>query len=311
MKGMQLCEQFYKEYGEPMLRQFPDLLPYLAAGLIGSGSECCGYDDAISHDHDFEPGFCIFLPGEDLVSAADAFRLERAYSKLPVEFMGFKRNRHWAHDSRHGVIRIDDFMRQKIGGYTQGLPLNAWLYIEEQFFLEVTNGKLFMDNLGVMTEIRKNLTYLPEDVRLKKLAGNLMVMDQSGQYNYSRCVERGETGAAQLALTEFVKASMQTIFLLNKQYMPYYKWRFRALRDLGVPSDVYQGMEYLLSSDNTDKEFVHKLAIVDRIVEFVVHDLMRQQLSLHPTNRLDIQASLINDKIKDIHIRSMHIMAAV
>ena len=73
MKGLELCEKFYEEHGEQMLRQFPDLLPYLAVGVIGSGSECLGYDDDISQDHDFEPGFCIFLPGEDLVSVQDAF----------------------------------------------------------------------------------------------------------------------------------------------------------------------------------------------------------------------------------------------
>ena len=38
MKGLQLSRGFYQIYGEPMLReQFPELLPYLAVGLAGSG----------------------------------------------------------------------------------------------------------------------------------------------------------------------------------------------------------------------------------------------------------------------------------
>ena len=64
MGGLELSREFFDAYGKPMLEaQFPHLLPKLAAGLFGSGSECFGYDDEISRDHDFEPGFCIFLPG--------------------------------------------------------------------------------------------------------------------------------------------------------------------------------------------------------------------------------------------------------
>ena len=67
MKGLELAEQYYVNCGKDMLAQFPQALPFLAVGLAGSGSECCGYDDETSRDHDFEPGFCIFLPGEDVV----------------------------------------------------------------------------------------------------------------------------------------------------------------------------------------------------------------------------------------------------
>ena len=61
MNGLTLSKAYYETYGAPMLASdFPALLPHLAAGLIGSGSECFGYDDEISTDHDFEPGFILF-----------------------------------------------------------------------------------------------------------------------------------------------------------------------------------------------------------------------------------------------------------
>ena len=61
MKGLELSQAFFEEHGRPMLEtQFPELLPFLAAGLFGSGSECFGYDDVTSQDHDFEPGFCFW-----------------------------------------------------------------------------------------------------------------------------------------------------------------------------------------------------------------------------------------------------------
>ena len=110
MKGLELAQQYYTTYGEAMLReQFPQVAPYVAAGLAGSGSECYGYDDETSRDHDFEPAFCLFLPGEDLVDRRAAFLLERAYAKLPKQFMGLERSPiSPVGGSRHGVIRMQD-----------------------------------------------------------------------------------------------------------------------------------------------------------------------------------------------------------
>ncbi|MBQ9562362.1 MAG: hypothetical protein IJU99_02815, partial [Lachnospiraceae bacterium] len=67
MNGLELSRAYFEAFGRQMLEeQFPELLPHLAAGLFGSGSECFGFVDEVSRDHDFEPGFCIFLPGEEV-----------------------------------------------------------------------------------------------------------------------------------------------------------------------------------------------------------------------------------------------------
>ena len=106
MKGLEIAEKYYLEYGAPMIKeQFPELEGILAVGLCGSGSECNGYDDDLSRDHDFEPSFIIFLPPEEVVDRRTAFRLERAYDKLPDEFMGLRRNKDVSFDTgRHGVV---------------------------------------------------------------------------------------------------------------------------------------------------------------------------------------------------------------
>ena len=263
MKGIELSEAFYNEYGLPMLReQFPELLDKIALGICGSGSECFGYDDEISQDHDFEPGFCIFIPDESQIDSKTEFRLERAYSKLPKEFMGYKRSvLKPVGGARHGVIRISDFLSDKTGTPSAELSLREWLTLPEQALSEVTNGKIFYDGPGTLTRVRESLAYLPEEVRLKKLAGNLLIMAQSGQYNYSRCISRNEGASAQLAIFELVKSALSVIFLLNRRYIPYYKWTFRgnevSKRMVAIKYALVWVGSLLLNSYGT--EFVHYL----------------------------------------------------
>ena len=313
MKGLELAERFYKQYGEKMIDEsFSHIKQYLAVGLCGSGSECLGYDDEISQDHDFEPGFCVFLPGEDLISSRDEFLLERAYAKLPKEFSGFKRNTLTpVGGNRHGIIRISNFLTEKTGSETGELTTSGWFFTSEQFLSEATNGKIFFDNYGLLTDIREKLSYLPEDVRLKKLAGNLLVMAQSGQYNYPRCISRNETGSAQLAISEFANATLRVIFLLNKKYMPYYKWSFKALRGLSILSSLHDDLEYIISSANTEKETKSKMEIIEKISSSIIDEIKRQKLTNVESINLEPYAYSINDKIKDLEIRNLHILYAV
>ena len=115
MRGLEIAKAFYHEYGEPMLREkFPEILPFMAVGLLGRGSECLGFDDEVSRDHDFEPGFCVFLPGEEIVDRRTAFLLERAYDRLPREFMGLRRGlMQPVGGPRRGVIRAAEFFTEK------------------------------------------------------------------------------------------------------------------------------------------------------------------------------------------------------
>lgn len=313
MKGLELSEKFYLEYGVPMIKeQFSHVENLLAIGLIGSGSECFGYDDEISTDHDFEPGFCIFIPDESILDRRTEFLLERAYAKLPKEFMGYKRNMlSPVGGNRHGVIRISEFLKEKIGTSVANMTYLDWLHIPEQSALEVTNGKLFCDNYGKMTDIREKLSYMPEDIRLKKLAGNLLIMCQSGQYNYERCIKRKETGSAQLALFEFVKSTMNVIFLLNKKYTPYYKWTFKALRELKILSNLSSNLEYLISSKNSDTESLKKKRIIKEICTQIITELNLQALSKNQSEILEAHAYTVNNKISFPEIRNLHILTAI
>lgn len=306
MKGLELSKAFYLAYGKPMLEaDFPHLLPHIAVGLAGAGSECLGYDDEISHDHDFAPGFCIFLPDETVIDRKEAFRLERAYAALPKEFMGYTRKSLApTGGARRGVLRRADFFTEKTGCPDGVLTLRDFLYLPEQALLEATNGAIFHDGDGEMTAARARLSYLPEDVRLKKMAGELLLMGQAGEYNLPRALSRGDSATAQLCASEFVKSALHFVFLLNKAYQPYYKWQFRALAELPCLSLLADTLLKLISAPAS-------VSGVTAVADAASEALRAEGLIAKADISLEECAYTVNGRITDPALRNLHILAGV
>ena len=314
MTGLELSKRYYEDYGRPMLEaQFPDLMDLLAVAFTGSGSEHYGYDDEVSRDHDFEPGFCIFLPNESLVSRRSAFLLERAYAKLPKEYLGFRRLPiSPVGGNRHGVMRTGDFFLALTGSPDGALSAKQWLSLPDWALAEATNGEVWFDRFGEFTRIRQSLSDMPEDIRLKRLAGNLLMMGQSGQYNYPRCLKHGEPEAAQLACIEFVYAALRTAFLLRKRYLPYYKWSFRALREVEGEWKLSADLKKLLTGDNSDARGAEtKAACIESVASVLIKELRCRSLSAVAGNDLETHAYEVNNRIADGTIRNLHILSGV
>ena len=303
-KGLELARAYYEQYGRPMLeKEFPDVLDRIAAGLCGHGSECFGYDDEVSRDHDFEPGFCLWLTDED--ERAFGFRLFRAYRRLPQEFEGIRlENKSLFGSDFKGVHTIRQFFSFYIG---ERLPETneEWLQIPDLYLAEATNGDVFADPLGEFTKVRNALLDRPEDVRLKKIAARAVEMAQSGQYNYLRCLRHGEAGSAQLALTEFVRSSCSMIFLLNRRHEPYYKWVFRAMTELDTLSSLKDALEFLLLGENDSKL---KAGVIEDICSSVISELRAQELTDSSSDYLEDHAFEVQERITSPSIRAMHIM---
>ena len=306
MKGIDLAREFYEEYGKPMIkRDFAEYEERIAIGLVGRGSECFGFDDDVSTDHDFAPGFCIWLTDSD--EREFGFKLFRAYSALPKEFMGYKLQEKSNCDfSGRGVMTIHEFFRNYTGKDEGPDSISDWLYIPSHYLAEATNGEVFFDPLGEFTRIRDKIkSGMPEDVRLKRLASAVLMMAQSGQYNYSRCLSHGESGAARLALSEFVSNGIETVFLLNKIHMPYYKWSFKAMRGLERIRDGSRILENILDTTNADS-----VDIISKIEEFcamIVGELKAQGLSDLDDDYLERHAYRINENISDHRLRNSSI----
>ncbi|WP_421777214.1 DUF4037 domain-containing protein [Gardnerella sp. DNF01180P] len=242
--GMQLAQSYWQTYGKALLAD-PKFAKYknrIAAGLVGHGSECYGFDDEISRDHDFGPGFCLWLTDKDYAEiGAD---LQTAYDALPRKYAGFgsrnetPRAKSCESSKRVGVFSISEFF-ENITGFPTAPSQNEphlWLSLSESTLAAATNGKIFADPLGEFSKAHQSFKLIPDDVRISLISRRLGMISQAGQYNFPRMIARKDASAAWLSINEFVRATASLVFLLNNPvtagYLPYYKWQFAALRKL-------------------------------------------------------------------------------
>ena len=239
--GLQLAKAYWNTYGKPMIaKNYPEYQGRIAVGLVGHGSECYGFDDAISRDHDFAPRFCIWLTDEDYAAIGE--RLQADYESLPATFMGFGPRKSTVRASgsgrRDGVFTISGFF-ESITGYAKAPDANKpheWLMLDEATLAAATNGEVFADPLGAFLATRQGFKTMPDDVRIALISKRIGIMAQAGQYNVPRMLEREDGAAAWMSIHEFTQATASLVFLINNPvtvgYLPYYKWTFAALRRL-------------------------------------------------------------------------------
>lgn len=305
MKGLDAAKKLYLEKGADMIRErFPEYGERIAVGLAGSGSQCFGFDDDISRDHDFESGFCLWLTDADDEKIGVA--LAREYRKL----VGARTSQSSALGSPGtGVMRIGDFYRRFIGSPAAPETWQQWLYLPSYSLAQAVNGEVFCDGLGEFSRIRNEIAHgMPEDVRRKKIAARLALMAQSGQYNYARCLAHGEEGAAMLAINEFVQNAAQLVFLLNGKFAPYYKWLLRAMRSLPTLSELADPLEFLLTAENDEDGRRLKRMVIEDICTQIVPQLHAQGLSASQSQSLENQAFHVQNGIENAAIRALHVM---
>jgi len=304
MKGLELSEMYYKEFGEPMIKEkFPEYHGRITAGLVGDGSDCFGFDDEYSRDHDWGPGFCIWLDNDDYQKIGQV--LSNEYEKLPTQYKGFKRvSSQWG-QGRVGVIETGAFYRKFIGVPHVPHSLERWLYIPENNLAVCTNGKIFTAPLAKFTKIRESLLeFYPEDVRISLISSRCQTAAQAGQYNYLRAMSHKEFFAARFAEIKFSSDIMSLLFLLNKKYAPYYKWRHRAVRKLDILGDfMYSKIKELIETT----EYKAKISIIESISAEIIKELYRQNLSDSKSDFLLDHCPSIHSNIKDEKLKARNV----
>ena len=246
VSNLERSKAFFDNYGKRMIHTgFSDYEDRIAVGLVGEGSDCFGFDDEISTDHDYEPGFCMWLLQADYEEIGE--ELQKEYEKLIKN--------HWDEDgvnlflsNRRGVFPMNDFYNRILGTDLDfekmaqsetvkevDIPFSS---IAEYQLATAINGEIFVDNLGCFTTVRKQIEeYYPKQIWRQKLAQCLHDFSQYGQSNYARMMARKDYVTAQICIVKAIEAAMDLTYLLSRTYAPYYKWKRKGLEKLATEQD--------------------------------------------------------------------------
>ncbi|MFD0704247.1 DUF4037 domain-containing protein [Alloscardovia venturai] len=303
LSGLELSRAYWNAYGDVLFGGsdgMKDLRSRAAIGLAGYGSECFGFDDEFSTDHDFGPRFCVWLTNEDFQQFGA--ELQERYDKLPSSFLGYDRSvRTPRNIRRDGVMSIDSFFMDTVAltaAPTAYGEEHVWLSLREELLATATNGQVFADPFGAFSSRRNAFKHMPEDVRLYLISEKLGMISQTGQYNFPRMMKRGDVSAARLAIAEFTNNVISLIFLLNNPasvgYAPYYKWKFAALRKLSRRmgtrlTDLTPLLEDNLGDPHKDK--------ISRICARILEQLLTDGLTTSTEDFLEWQRPYIEEHI--------------
>lgn len=234
--GMTLNESFYHDVVRPlMIKHFPDLK--YSAGLVGHGSDVIGFDSPTSMDHNWGPHLHIFLSEHDFVAFKHKVD-EMLRKNLPYTYKGFSTNFAEGDKYRVAVPKFkksgevnhifefwtpQSFFMHYLGFDIRRKPsFRDWLLFPQQALLEVTVGKMFHDDLGVI-ELRRSFSYYPDDIWKYMLSVQWGKIRDHIQFQ-ARSGEEGDALGAYVNTARSVHLIMFMCFLLERKYASYDKW---------------------------------------------------------------------------------------
>ncbi len=244
-RGLELCREYYETYGKPMLQnEFPEYVNKIAVGLVGEGSDCFGFDDAFSMDHDWGPRFCMWVNSKTYAEIGK--ELEEAYQKLPGEMQGYVYKESRQANNRQGVFVIEEFYGKLLGVENFCTENICWENLAPERLAAATNGEVFADKEGEFSRIREFLcAEYPQWLKYTRIAESVARFSQAGQYNFYRMWRRGENISAQMMLWDTVKEALFLLYYMEDKYPPHEKWLMRGLRDIPEYEGVLSQLEIL------------------------------------------------------------------
>lgn len=297
MKGLDRVKAFYDSTLLPALKEeFPTSWDSIFISKKGRGSECYGFDDEISKDHDYNHNVQIVLTEEQ--DRAFGFKLMRFYHQFEE-----KGTKSIFREKRDGIFSLPEFLEQLIGSSTVPTTPFEYLKIPEHALYEAQNGAILQEGDGVVLSAMKAIDHVPLDVYRQRLAAHLTLAYQAGVYNALRMLKRGDEEAFQLCINLYIEHISCSLFAINQKNAPYYKWRFRALHELPLGRNVVALLSSLLLNKESDK-----ISLITSINNELLALLCSQSFTTNNPGTLALAALQVREKIEDKRVRSLHIM---
>ena len=315
IKGLDLCELFYKGAVEPILAaRFPDLT--YSAALIGRGSEVLGFDTPQSMDHGWGPRLMLFLAPADHQNRRDEIDhvLRR---ELPGEIHGYPTGFARHEDGTavmataeggsvdHGVtfLTVQGFFKAVLNfDPTDHIRAVDWVSVPDHRFLALTSGRVFHDGLGQLEPIRSKLRYYPDDVWLYLLAAQWRRIAQEGAF-MGRCGQVGDDLGSRLIAARLVRDLMRLCFLMERRYAPYGKWSGSAFAQLDCAAELLPAFTKVLAADSWPERQTHLTVAYEYVAEMhnalgITEPLSTKVSQFHSRPFLVIDADRFVDAIR-------------
>lgn len=291
--GLSLCQEYYETYAAPLLKEhFPAEYGRMIAGLCGEGSDCFGFDDAFSKDHDWGPGFVLLL--DDDCYEKIGSEVEACLQALPVEFKGMRRQMTKEASGRIGVMSYAHFYDRLFGDRVYAyfkehktLPDAMFLSLPAEALAAASNGTLWYVGEQVKGEnpFLSFRAYLkkgyPMTVRYRLLERYVRLFSQGAQYNAIRMARRKDKNAALLCLMNGLAAALKIGYIVEGAYPLPEKWLFYGSRRFQVAAELSSRAEDILDAyhiwvDKGEEQLAFLTEKIEQLSEYLIGVLIRE-----------------------------------
>jgi hypothetical protein len=241
VKGQEVTRRYFFQWGLPFLKsRHGHLVDKLAAGMIG-GSDSIGADDEISRDHNWGPGFSIWLTEEDFSCEGGALAAD-LHEAVPDTFEGYEVAACFGSKEKSIRVRaMDEFFMEETGGHKE-MPADVAKWNptprDESHLYFLKHGHIFHDPLGEFTRRVHTFCTWPRHELLRRIGNALWQLWHYGQYNFARVAKREDPLAVLFCKSNFVHNAMRLCFYLEEDFVPYWKWTSYCFRQIDGIGEV-------------------------------------------------------------------------
>lgn len=237
------------DYAKLILREIEEnhseINDKISLALLGDGSEVPGFDDEISHDHNFAPRL-VLLTNESLRDE-DISLLKSTLSNISSPDKNFPL---LSSEYRSSLImsRLEEYILDYLR--IEYFPENEkeWLVLDEQLLFEITSGLIFFDAKNQLLNQISKIDYYPESVANYLLYIGFLRLSESAAIE--RAIRRKDQIATSLYQNQFIYFAIKSFHVIKRKYCPYRKWMGRNLLELENGEQMHNLVSELITTNS-------------------------------------------------------------